>query len=237
MNIKIYILIVLSLTHSINVICQNFVSTTPENKNVVLEEFTGIHCGFCPDGHVVAESIHNLHPTDVILINIHTGSYAQPNAGEPDFRTIFGSAIDAQANVGGYPAGTVNRHQFASTQNGGTAMSRGDWSSASSQILNEVSYINIAAQSSLDISTRELTIVVEAFYTGTPPTGIVNNLNVVLLQNNIPGPQSGAANYNPGAIIPGAWNPTYNHQHMLRHLITGQWGDPIPVSSGTFSSS
>ena len=29
---------------------QTFVSTTAENKNVILEEFTGISCGFCPDG-------------------------------------------------------------------------------------------------------------------------------------------------------------------------------------------
>ena len=33
---------------------QTFVSTTPENKNVILEEFTGISCGFCPDGHLIA---------------------------------------------------------------------------------------------------------------------------------------------------------------------------------------
>ena len=31
--------------------------TVPQNKNVVLEEFTGIYCGFCPDGHVMAQNI------------------------------------------------------------------------------------------------------------------------------------------------------------------------------------
>ena len=28
---------------------QTIVSTSPENKNVILEEFTGIYCQFCPD--------------------------------------------------------------------------------------------------------------------------------------------------------------------------------------------
>ncbi len=209
---------------------QTFVNINPENKNVVLEEFTGIYCGFCPDGHVVAQNIYNQNPADVVLINIHTGSYAAPNTGDPDFRTQFGSAIDGQANVGGYPAGTVNRHQFSMSQNGGTAMSRGDWSSASSQILNTPSYINVAAQSTIDISSRVLTVVVEAYYTGTPTPFVANSINVALLQNNVAGPQSGAANYNPSAIITGPWNPTYNHQHMLRHLITGQWGETIPTS-------
>ena len=51
---------------------QTFVSTTPENKNVVLEEFTGIYCGFCPDGHVIGQGLHDANPNDVFLINIHT---------------------------------------------------------------------------------------------------------------------------------------------------------------------
>ena len=196
---------------------QTFVSTNPENKNIVLEEFTGIHCGYCPDGHVVAQNIYDQNPGDVILINIHTGGYATPSAGEPDFRTNFGDDIANQSNLSGYPAGTVNRHQFSMSQSGGTAMSRGDWTNASSQILNQPSYINVAAQSTININTRELTVVVETFYTGTPPSSITNTLNVALLQNNVAGPQSGAANWNPSAIISGPWNPTYNHQHMLRH--------------------
>ena len=52
---------------------QTFVSTTPENKNVVLEEFTGIACTYCPDGHRIANDIYNNNPADVVLINIHTG--------------------------------------------------------------------------------------------------------------------------------------------------------------------
>ena len=60
---------------------QNFVSTTPENKNVILEEFTGIHCGYCPDGHLMAQNFHDANPGDVVLINIHTGSYANPSPG------------------------------------------------------------------------------------------------------------------------------------------------------------
>ncbi len=127
-------------------IAQTFVSTTPENKNVVLEEFTGIHCGFCPDGHLKGQQLHDANPGDVVLINIHAGSFAVPSAGEPDFRTPFGAAIDGQAGVTRYPAGTINRHQFTMTQGGGTAMSRGDWASAGSQILAQPSCVNVAAE-------------------------------------------------------------------------------------------
>ena len=210
---------------------QTFVSTTPENKNVVLEEFTGISCTYCPDGHRIANDIYNNNPTDVVLINIHTGGYASPQGPGTDFNTMFGSAIAAQSNLSGYPAGTVNRRVFAGLgQNGGTAMSRGNWQSASSQILNEPSYVNVAAQANLDISTRQLSVTVEAYYTGSSPVN-TNKLNVALMQNNVEGPQTGAS-YNPTAILP---NGNYNHQHMLRHMLTGQWGDDITnTSTGSF---
>ena len=115
---------------------QNFVSTTPENRNIVLEEFTGIHCVWCPAGHLLVQNLHDANPGDVVLINIHTGSFAAPSAGEPDFRAPLGPAIDAQASVSGYPAGTINRHLFPGLgQAGGTAMSRGNWAGSGGQIL------------------------------------------------------------------------------------------------------
>ena len=42
----------------INLYAQNLVDTLLHNKNVVLEEFTGMHCYYCPDGHVIAQSIY-----------------------------------------------------------------------------------------------------------------------------------------------------------------------------------
>ncbi len=229
---------------TLSLFSQNFVSTTAENKNVILEEFTGISCGFCPDGHAIAQTLNNANPNDVFLINIHTGSYANPQGPGTDFNTSFGAAISNLSGTCGYPAGTVNRIDFSSqglnqTSSSGcvatTAMSRGNWTSATNQTLSESSYINVAAQATIDVTTRVLTVIVETYYTGTVPQGVTNNINVALLQNNIPGPQSGAANYNPSGIIAGPWNPTYNHQHMLRHLLTGQWGEAIPVSSGLWT--
>ena len=204
---------------------QNFVSTNPENKNVVLEEFTGIHCVYCPDGHLQAQNFHDANPGDVVLINIHTGSYATPSPGEPDFRSDpEGAGIAGQASVSGYPAGTVNRHLFSGMgQAGGTAMSRSNWATAGGQILAQPSCVNVAAEASINISTRELTVDVEAYYTDNS-TSATNKINVVLLQNNVEGPQTGGSSYNPAAMLP---NGNYNHQHMFRHLLTGQWGDDI----------
>ncbi len=205
-----------------NSVAQNIVGTDPENKNVILEEFTGIHCTYCPQGHTIAQGIQNSNP-GVVLINIHTGGYAVPSGNEPDFRTPWGDAIAAQSGLTGYPAGTVNRHLFPGmSQGSGTAMSRGNWAAASNQILAEASYANVGIESFIDIETRELTVNVEIYYTADSPESS-NFLNVAILQDSIYGPQTGG----------GAGN-NYNHMHMLRHLVTGQWGQEItPTTEGT----
>ncbi len=206
------------------------VSQTPENKNVVLEEFTGIHCPYCPDGHRIAQQIQDAHSDDVFLINVHTGGYAAPNAGEPDFRTIFGNALATQSQLAGYPAGTINRHYFGHSQqgspSGATALSRSTWANDANTILGQSAYCNVALEASVDISTREMTVNVEVYYTANGSAE--NYINVALLQDNVEGPQAGASSFNPAQVLP---NGNYNHMHMLRHLLTGQWGDQVTTTS------
>lgn len=203
-----------------SLMAQTIVGTDPENKNVILEEYTGIYCGYCPEGHAIAQGIYNAHPEDVILVNVHVGSFAAPTGNDPDFRTPWGSALDSQADVPGYPAGSVNRHLFPGWSMGsGTAMSRNMWVQASNQILAEPSYLNVGCEATIITSTRQLVVDVEVYYTGDSP--LANNLlNVAILQSNIYGPQSGG----------GAGN-NYNHKHMLRHFLTGQWGHEITETS------
>ena len=234
-----FILSILLSTICLVGIGQTFVSTTPENKNVVLEEFTGIYCGFCPDGHVIGQGIHTANPNDVFLINIHTGGYANPNGpNDPDFNTIFGSAIGNASGLAGYPAGTVNRATFNSIapqgSAGSTALSRGDWAAAAALVMAEPSEVNVAAQASYDMGTGILTVNTESYFTAAGSAGGYN-LHVAVVMNNVAGPQSGAQNYNPGGIIPGPWNPTYNHQHMMVHLMDGATGlEYNIVTAGTF---
>lgn len=193
---------------------QSIVGTDPENKNVVLEEFTGINCGYCPLGHANAQSLYNSNPEDVVLINVHEGGYASPSGSQPDYRTPWGSAIAGQTGLTGYPSGTINRHVFSGSN---TAISYGQFSSYGNQILSQSSYLNIGAEATIITSTRQLVVNVEVYYTGDSPLS-TNLLSVALLQNNIVGWQTDYTNGN---------NPNYNHMHMLRHLLTGQWGEEI----------
>ena len=107
--------------------------------------------------------------------------------------------------------------------NGGTAMGRGGWTTAASQVLSQSSYVNVGVEASINVQNNELTVHVEGYYTGNSPQN-TNYLNVVLTQNNTLGPQTG-----------GGQGSDYNHNHRLVHMLTGQWGEVISTTSaGSF---
>lgn len=214
--LKRFTSVFLGLIISLGLSAQVLVGTDPMLKNSILEEYTGIHCGYCPDGHAIAQAIMDANPGRAFTIAIHQGSYATPSSGEPDYRTEFGDALAGQTNLSGYPSGTVNRHVFSGSS---TALSRSVWSASAAQIMQETSPVNVGINSSYNESSRELTIDVELYYTADAPTSS-NYINVALIQDSIYGPQTNG----------GAGN-NYRHMHMLRYLITGQWGDQVTTTT------
>ena len=196
-------------------ITDTIVSTTPSNRNVLIEEYTGINCGWCPAGHKKANEVKAAHPDRVNIINIHQGSYSANT-----FTTQWGNALAGQIGLTGYPAGTVNRHVF-SQYSSVLDVYRDYWPSCANTILGMSSPVNIAAEGTLDMSTRTVNIRVQLYYTGSQ-TVTSNALNVAILQDNVLGSQAGMS-MNPAQVD----GSQYTHMHMLRHLITGQWGETI----------
>jgi len=216
-RIFISILMVMALSW---VNSQNLVSTDPQLKNAVLEEFTGIHCTYCPDGHEIAAALLENNPGRAVVIALHQGSFAAPSSGEPDYRTPYGDAIANQTALSGYPSGTINRHVFSGSN---TALGRGDWTPSAQEIMQETSPVNVGIMTEYNDDTRELTVHVELYYTSDAAESS-NFINVALLQSHIFGPQTGG----------GAGN-NYEHMHMLRDMITGQWGEEVtPTTEGSF---
>jgi hypothetical protein len=216
------------------------VSTAPQNKKIILEEFTGIYCGYCPDGHSIANSIYAANPGKCVLINIHTGGYANVAAGEPDLKSTMGTAIAGISGMSilGYPAGDINRVNFGTAslaQNTvtpfGMAQNRNTWTSTANTTKGQAAYCNVAVEGSVDAITRVLTYTAQVYYTANSPA-TSNSLTVVLLEDSVLGPQHNygsptlynASNYNADG--------SYNHNHVLRTgLTTGNFGITIPATT------
>jgi hypothetical protein len=194
-------------------------SKTPSDRVAVLEDFTGVRCGYCPDGHVKAAAAQaELGADKFIIMAVHGGGYATPAAGWANFTTPYSSAFINQSSVAGYPAGTINRIKAddlgVSPQNpGGIAMSRGAWTAAARNVIAMPSPVNVGSKAVFNAATRELTVNVDLYYTAEE--GVANNINVAFMQDKLMSKQSGAPT-----------NP-YEQNHVLRDLITGQWGDVI----------
>lgn len=223
----------LALT-SVPAMAQLPASTTPQNRKVVLEEFTGIHCQYCPDGHKRANDLKAAKPAgSVVLVNIHTGGYATPGAGEPDYRTNEGATISNLPSMGitGYPTGSINRHVF--TGKTAMAINRGEWSAYADSILAKPSYVNVAIQGTLDVQTRVLTVQTQEYFTAASPV-TANNLTVMLLEDSIAGPQTSGNVWYPAMMN---LDGTYTHNHMLRKVLNpAATGDAITstmVPAGT----
>jgi hypothetical protein len=225
---KLFTLSALALA-SFGAYAQLPVSQQPALKNAIIEEFTGVNCVYCPDGHKIAAQIVAANPGRAFAVNIHQGSFATPSAGQPDFRTPDGNAIATISGMGitGYPQGAVNRKAYPTTATA-LAMSRSAWTAAVNAVLAQSAYVNVAGQAELNASTNQLTINVEAFYTANSPAA-TNKLTVMLLQNNINGPQTGAAQFNPTMVNP---DGSYRHMKALRDVITtGATGEDITTTT------
>ncbi|MCD4683892.1 MAG: hypothetical protein K8R86_11465, partial [Bacteroidales bacterium] len=94
---------------------QTIVSTNPENKNAIIEEFTGIACGWCPYGHKEIAQFLTNHPEDGFSIAFHQGYYALPDPGQPDYTTTLGDGLGSYFSVSSWPNGMINRHYFGDT--------------------------------------------------------------------------------------------------------------------------
>ena len=200
---------------------QQYVSTQPSNRNVILEEFTGRGCGYCTDGHRIANQLMAANPGRLWAINIHAGGYAQTSY--PNMITTDGNTIHGGFSISGYPCGVVNRSS-------GTAQDRGQWGSTANQQLNQASECNIAGMAVINPETRVASITVEVYYTGNS-TADQNFLTVAMLQDSILGSQADYGNYNPTQWV----GNQYCHMHILRDVITqSAWGDAIsPTTQGT----
>ncbi len=205
---------------------QSLAETYPKKRSIVVEEFTGINCGYCPEGHDVITSLKEIYGDELHVVNVHATNLADPAPGQPDFRTEFGPAFVTEFGVSGVPAGNVNRYLYDFVAEGTISMGRGAWSNAIETASQMDAPANLGVATSFDADTRELTVEVEVFY--TQEVDEENNyIHVAFVENGIIGPQ---VDYGANTT-----HQNYEHNAVLRTFITGTWGDEISTSENLVS--
>ena len=215
---KKYLLSLIIVLFSLELLnAQQYVVTTPTNKNVLLEEYTGGNCSYCPNGHRIANEVAAKYPGRVFPVNIHAGSFAYTTY--PNMTTTQGNEYNNNFGVTSYPTGILNRvGQVSYTQ----------WENKVDEMMKENAIVNIAGDYTINAATRTAQITVEMYYTGNSSES-TNYLTIYMLQDDIVGYQAGS-NLNPTQIVDGQ----YNHTHVFRSAITSTWGDAVsPTTAGS----
>lgn len=193
-------------------------SVEPATRNAVLiEEFTGQDCTYCPGG---ATAIHNamaeMPAGKTILVAHHVGHY------EDDFTMVFSRPlVYFYGGEGTYtPACIMDRRRMSGDKNRPTpvtspyAVNKNTLQKA----LDEPTYVALNMSATLDGDS--ITVTVTGNLLVENPNA---RLTVYLTQDNIIARQSGGGS-------------SYNHPNMVRAMLSANaWGDAFESPQGAFT--
>ncbi len=200
-------------------------------RKVVVEDFTGIWCGYCPMGRTAAEHLETTFGASVINTGMHA-SDALANT--------FSTGVDNAVNNYGYPGGLIDRKPTGGSFFQGLGYYDGhDWDAAVTARLNTPAPVAIAIASTYNAGTRAVSITVTANYVAAASGNM--NINCVLTEDSI-ATNAQQHNYmNADALSPwyqkGDPITSYYQRHTARtNLSSTIWGDagiiPTTVTTG-----
>lgn len=188
----------------------------PVSDRVVLfEELTGVDCPNCPAGSAKFQELLDLFGDNMVGYGIHGLNQTTPIQGSQyDFRNQDNIDLENSFDFLGKPSAVINRKRF-DDQNFWGITTIDLWQSYVESIFDEPTKMNVFLNTSYDSDSRLLEINV----TGTALEDLADDvrLTVTLSESHIIDAQS-----NQGTAI-----LDYEHNHVLREIITSVTGDVI----------
>lgn len=186
-----------------------------KSQRAFLEKYTGPKCPNCPDADAIISTASEKYGDKFLAVSIHDSSYFGLPLGDIDMRTEDGNTWSKYFGISAYPRALINRNQI-----------NGSWdlfpptSSFDDRIDNVLAQ---DAQVALEIkaakANNEIDIIVDIEHLTT----ITDELTVTLMivEDGIIAPQS---------MPDHSTDADYEHNHILRDVITDIWGAEIETS-------
>lgn len=188
----------------------------PQQKNVVIEEFTGVKCPNCPQGHQIIAGLKTQYPERVVSVSFHPINslgikypFSVYDFRSPDAQSLF----DYIGQIGQEPAAGIDRKLYSGEA--AILLDKSKWANYVNQQISQTPPVNILLTKSYDTSNHELTIVAEVHYTQN--IAEENKLTVLLTESNMVSAQLN------GSVV----DTFYVHNDVMRTFITGVQGDAI----------
>ena len=191
-------------------------STTTHVRKILLEDYTGHNCIYCPAAGVIAEDIKSSYGNKVVLLTVHAGGLSNPpcsvGGGYPsvNFQTTAGSTFYTTFGMSATPNGMINRiyvdgYQFTGSDN---------WLSKVDSLVKIAPDAYIDITNTYIVGTRTLNIAVNSEF--LHDTSGIFKLSVFIKGDSISWQQ-----------IPTGIDPNYHHHNVLCKEINGTWGDTL----------
>ena len=197
-------------------------STLVTQKQVLLEDFTGIKCQNCAEAAIVAHewSIEDDHR--LIIYGVHAGYYAEPDESgyyTADYRCTAGDEIFNQHSIAGWPAATINRVEY----NGNQILSfiNGEWETVYQLELAKESVIDMKMTNIYYPNLKIVSVIVSVNF--LQQLDGIFKLVVMLAEDGIVSPQR---NDEPSVGPSPDWLD-YVHHNILRDAVNSVNGNNI----------
>lgn len=187
-----------------------------QERQVLIEEFTGVRCVQCPAGSAEIETLLAIHGERLVAVSIHAGDFSPPFPQSLfDFRTPEG---DGLINLLGppisYPSAVVDRRLFEGEND--LILGRNDWAGFIEQEKAVPPRVKIGLKATFNETNRNLDLEVKLY-----PQELISDpdvrISVMLTESKITDYQD----------TPNGKIADYLHKHVLRDMLTSYLGDVI----------
>lgn len=192
-----------------------------QQRQVIIEEFTGVRCVQCPAGSAFIQDLLGQHGERLVAVSIHAGDFSNPYSGNQyDFRTDEGDQLISYLDEPfGFPSAVVNRKLYDGQFD--LQLGQGDWAGYIASELAIAPKVRINIEPEFDAGSRELKVDV-SLYVDEAITDPDVRLSIMITEGDIQDWQLTPASSTPQV--------DYNHQHVLRGMLTNYDGDAITES-------
>ncbi len=182
-------------------------------RNVLIEDFTGQRCIFCPDAAEVIEQQQKLYGADkLIAVAFHAGPLAiKSTAGFVGLRTDVGDTYYKYWAVPNVPKAIINRR--------GGVLSKDTWAGRIYDEFAQTTSIGIDLKCRYETTTRQLEIETDL---KTLSVDVKGKLQLWLVEDSVVAPQRFPNN---------KLEKEYVHNHVFRAAINGEWGTELTLST------
>lgn len=199
----------------------------PQNRNVLIEEFTGASCTNCPAGHDVVKSLIASNPGRVVALAYHTndaGAIYQP-VDKKGVKSIYDFRTEEATNIGkviyeglqSIPTAGFDRTKVGTS----LLVNRTQWANETNKRLLVPPSVNMYLTSEYKADEKKVSVKLKVVYATDVSTK--NSVNLGLVESKI----IDAQEFSDRIEV------NYEHNHIFRKSFTPYNGYPVLDSIAT----